>query len=103
MLLVAVYLAVNVTVIGWELVELARHPAALTAWRANLFAQQSNPMMMLVLAVVLFPKLALGLSGFETGVAVMPLVQGDGPDDEARLQARIANTRKPADDRGRAS
>ena len=41
-----------------------------------------------------FPKLALGLSGFETGVAVMPLVRGD-PDDNARKpRGRIRNTRK---------
>jgi hypothetical protein len=39
---------------------------------------------MIAFALIVFPKLALGLSGFETGVAVMPLVAGD----------RIRNTRK---------
>ena len=92
--LVVVYLAVNVVVIGFELYELARHASALSEWKANLFAQQSNPLMMAVLAVVMFPKLALGLSGFETGVAVMPLVAGEGETDEERLQARIRNTKK---------
>ncbi len=92
--LVALYLAVNVTVIGWELLALARDPTSISAWRTNLFAQQSNPLMIAVLAVLYFPKLALGLSGFETGVAVMPLVRGEGPDAEARLQSRIANTQK---------
>ncbi len=92
--LVAVFLAVNVTVIGWELVRLAQHPEAMSAWRENLLARESNPFMIVVLAIVLFPKLALGLSGFETGVAVMPLVSGTGPDEAAVLQSRIANTRR---------
>ena len=73
---------------------LIAHPAALAGWRAHLFAQQPNPWMMIVLSIVLFPKLALGLSGFETGVAVMPLVAGTGADPSARLEARVANTRK---------
>jgi hypothetical protein len=92
--LVALFLAVNVTVVVWELVAIARHPADVSAWRANLFAQESRPFMWIVLAVVLFPKLALGLSGFETGVAVMPLVAGGGSTPEERLESRIRNTRK---------
>jgi len=92
--LVAVYLAVNVVVVGWELVALFEHPVDLSVWRGHVFAQESRPWMILVMAVVLFPKLALGLSGFETGVAVMPLVEGDGETPEARLASRIANTRK---------
>jgi hypothetical protein len=44
--------------------------------------------------LLLFPKLALGLSGFETGVAVMPLVRGDAADTEAAPRGRIRNTKK---------
>jgi hypothetical protein len=92
--LVAVFLAVNVTVIAWELLALVRHPASVVSWRSALHAQESQPLMWGVMAIVLFPKLALGLSGFETGVTVMPLVAGDGRTAEERLAARVANTRK---------
>lgn len=92
--LVVVYLGVNTTVIGYELVQLAQHPEFLEAWRTNLFATPGNPWMLLLLSVWLFPKLALGLSGFETGVAVMPLVRGTGADEAAVLQSRITNTRR---------
>jgi hypothetical protein len=44
--------------------------------------------------LIFFPKLALGLSGFETGVAVMPLVRGEHGDDPHRPHGRIRNTRK---------
>jgi hypothetical protein len=93
--LVALFLAVNAIVIGYELVQLATHPDALTDWRARLFAERgSNPVMLAIGALILFPKLALGLSGFETGVAVMPLVRGHGASDQAVLRSRIVNTRK---------
>ena len=50
--------------------------------------------MMVALALLLFPKLALGLSGFETGVAVMPLVRGDPTDTDEQPAGRIRNTKK---------
>lgn len=98
-ILVAAYLALNLTLVVHELWMLVHHPEWLQAWKANLFAQESNPLMMVALALVLFPKLALGLSGFETGVAVMPLVRGvSGPatsvDPAIELRARVDNTRK---------
>lgn len=92
-LIVVAYLALNAVVIGWELVALWRDPSALPNWWHNVFVQQSNPLMILGLSLWYFPKLALGMSGFETGVAVMPLVEGHGETDEERLRSRIANTR----------
>jgi hypothetical protein len=92
--LVAIFLAVNVTVVGWEIVALLRDPSVVVAWRDNLFRQEPQPLMWVVLSIVLFPKLALGLSGFETGVAVMPLVEGRGSTPAEVLESRVRNTRK---------
>jgi hypothetical protein len=50
--------------------------------------------MMVAVALLVFPRLALGLSGFETGVAVMPLVEGAPDDSPAYPQGRIRNTQK---------
>jgi hypothetical protein len=84
-LLVGIYLALNVIVAAVGIYELAIHPWKLLEWKVNLFAQYQNPLILIGVAFLVFPKLALGLSGFETGVAVMPLVKGPG---------RIHNTRK---------
>ena len=75
--IVIAYLTLNIVVLVAGVQEIWRHPEVLSAWRASLFAQHGNPVMMAAMAIILFPKLALGLSGFETGVAVMPLVRGD--------------------------
>ncbi|HEX7296044.1 MAG TPA: hypothetical protein VF251_09855, partial [Pyrinomonadaceae bacterium] len=78
--LVFVYLLMNVVVISVGLFELATHPSHFPEWKAALFAHprvHGNSALILLVSLLLFPKLALGLSGFETGVAVMPLVKGD--------------------------
>jgi hypothetical protein len=94
-LIVAIYLVLNVVVVGWGLVEVLRHPEYIPRWRDGLMAvYHGNTVMMLVAALIVFPKLALGLSGFETGVAVMPLVEGDPDDDPAFPKGRIRNTKK---------
>jgi hypothetical protein len=92
--IVAIYLALNVVVIVWGLQEILHHPEYIPRWREALFTAYGNPLMMVGAALILFPKLALGLSGFETGVAVMPLVEGDPGDDPVLPQGRIRNTKK---------
>ena len=92
--IVAVYIALNVVVIVHGLLYIAAHPETVTEWRAALTRQHTNYGMALFAALLVFPRLALGLSGFETGVAVMPLVHGDGATAEEQLAARIRNTKK---------
>jgi hypothetical protein len=78
--LVAVYLALNLVVVTVALEHLVANPDLVVSWQQLLTTSYSSPVAMVAVALVVFPKLALGLSGFETGVAVMPLVRGD-PDD----------------------
>ena len=92
--LVGIYLVLNVIVVANGLQDIVRHPHLIMEWKAALFAKHGDPMMMGAMAIILFPKLALGLSGFETGVAVMPLVRGDATDTEASPAGRIRNTKK---------
>jgi amino acid permease len=90
--LVGAYLALNAIVVADAVMEVMRHPELFGKWRDALFQQHGSVWGMLGVALVLFPRLALGLSGFETGVSVMPLIEG-GPDDED-LKGTIRNTRK---------
>jgi len=92
--LVAVYLVLNLVVITDGFREMVLHPEIVRRWTGSLYVRHGNPLMMGAMALFLFPKLALGLSGFETGVAVMPLVRGDDTDTEDAPRGRIRNTRK---------
>jgi hypothetical protein len=49
---------------------------------------------MVTVALLVFPKLALGMSGFETCVAVMSQVKGDPTDTYADPAGRVRDTRK---------
>ena len=92
-LLVGVYLALNLIVVATGFYELATHPSYIPQWKNALFAHprvNGNPMLILGISLLLFPKLALGLSGFETGVAVMPLVRGPHRIRNTRLLLVIA-------------
>ncbi len=91
--LVGAYLALNLVVVGVSLLHVFEHPEKITQWQDLLFARHSNPLLMVGVALLLFPKLALGLSGFETGVAVMPLVKGAPGDTYENPKGRIHNTR----------
>ena len=101
--LVALYLLLNVIVIGSGVFYILTHGELLTQWWGHVQAGEWEIkhapvagvgfLPMLATCFLLFPKLALGLSGFETGVAVMPLVKGNPDDDPHRPEGRIHHAR----------
>jgi hypothetical protein len=116
-LLVFIYLLLNCIVLAYGLFEVVTHPSHFPEWKELMFRHPDvggSPWLILLVSLKLFPKLALGLSGFETGVAVMPLVKGktdvspaeveqlhttrgrfeSDPRLHALLEGRIQNTRK---------
>lgn len=116
-LLVFAYLILNLVVLTFGLYEVVTHPFHFPQWKQALLRHPSvngTAWMIVLVSLTLFPKLALGLSGFETGVAVMPLIKGDSelgadelesihatrstgeaePKIKNQLQGRIRNTKK---------
>ena len=91
---VAVYLVLNAVVLVVALQHVFTEAGAWTHWKERLWGTFPSPWRMITQAVIVFPGLALGLSGFETGVAVMPLVQGDPADTTEHPRGRIRNARK---------
>ena len=87
--LVAVFLVLNAIVIAVAFAQIGGNMVVIDDWWLALTAEHSNPLMMVGIALLVFPKLALGLSGFETGVAVMPQIQGDAGDTAAKPTGRI--------------
>ncbi len=90
------YMLLNVIVIARGFLEIARHPDAIDRWQGELALHGSLPQLLLASSLI-FPKLALGLSGFETGVSVMPLVSNGTGEAEplspgAPPKVRIAGT-----------
>ncbi|MCI3278540.1 APC family permease [Streptomyces cylindrosporus] len=92
--LVGTYLTLNVVVLAVSAWEVIGHPVRIGDWTDALTAEHSSPFAMVGVALLVFPKLALGMSGFETGVAVMPQVKGDPTDTWAKPAGRIRETRK---------
>jgi hypothetical protein len=92
--IVGAFLLTNLVVVAVGFYEIFSEPSSLADWRGSLSADYGNPLVMIGVSLLVFPQLALGLSGFETGVSMMPLVRGDPEDDPRRPKGRIHNTRK---------
>jgi hypothetical protein len=89
-MLVSVYLMLNLVVIGVAIYQISANVELINNWQIALFSTRTSAGSTGIVAIIgisllVFPRLALGLSGFETGVAVMPLIKNPG---------RIESTRK---------
>lgn len=117
--IVAVFLVLNAVTIVVALDQIFRvAPETFTNWHNHIWTHPDvagSIGWMALAACMLFPKLALGLSGFETGVVVMPLVKSDddiplppkedihgsrydpenvAPETDQYIQSRIRNGKK---------
>ncbi|GGS07540.1 APC family permease [Deinococcus sedimenti] len=92
--IVAVYLTLSLIVVGHGAAEVITHPTLLNGWWQALLGSYVSPLALIGAALLVFPALALGLSGFETGVVVMPLVKGDPTDTPQKPAGRIRNAKK---------
>lgn len=92
LVLVTVYLALNAVVIGDAMTHLSS--ARFGDWRHLLIQQHGSWWAVIGVSLTVFPQLALGMSGFETGVAVMSHVKGDPSDEPSRPAVRIHNTKR---------
>jgi hypothetical protein len=93
-ILVAAYLALNVVVITVSFGRVLEEPVLWSDWTTTLTQQHGNPLVIVGIALLVFPKLALGLSGFETGVAVMPHIHGDPGDTPDHPAGRIRGAKR---------
>lgn len=88
------YLLLNLVVLSVGLKEIFYHPDLWSNWHSDL-SVRGDWSLLLIGSALIFPRLALGLSGFETGVSVMPLVKGNSRDSSlARPMGQIQSTRK---------
>jgi hypothetical protein len=94
--LVVVYLSLNLIVVLTGLYQVFTNPSLLLNWKEAVLVSAGGQfdlrgiLMVVGLSLLVFPKLALGLSGFETGVAVMPLIEHPNRIQKTRRVLRTA-------------
>ncbi len=100
--LVVAYIGLTAIIIAAGVWYLVGHPTLLPHWLSEIAAGHyhlehaplsgAGPWVAIAIACLIFPKLALGMSGFETGVLHIHLVHGTKA-DPADAAARIRHTR----------
>ena len=92
--LVILFLGLNAVVVGAGIMQILADPALYAGWLDRLGEAHGTVFDALRTAAIAFPLLVLGLSGFETGVSMMPLVSAKGATPAAMLASRIRNSKK---------
>jgi hypothetical protein len=92
--LVAIFLTLNAVIVAVGISAVVAEPASFDLWMDRVAESGGNLGDVARVALFAFPLLVLGLSGFETGVSMMPLVSAEGFTEFQRLKSRVRNTRK---------
>ncbi len=95
-LIVALFIVLNVITISVGLYEIFWvRPEVFVSWQEAVWNRPNvdgSILWLAIAALYVFPKLALGLSGFETGVVVMPLIKGSDEPEVERLPRFISES-----------
>ncbi len=102
--LIGAYLLLNALLVGAGILRLADQPQIVSTWLDQLQRGELHndaPLLfedgwgsLVVLSLLFLPNLALGLSGFELSLILMPQVRGKASESESHPAGRIRNTRK---------
>lgn len=88
------FLTLTLVVLIRCIYEVYQHPDLITYW-LNAPVFQTNWTGVILASALIFPKLALGMSGFETGVSVMPLItNARDKSNTGRPEYRIMGAKK---------
>jgi hypothetical protein len=89
---VGIYMLLTALVIGSGLYYLYEHPELVRSWWTTMQGESSARL--LGRSFFAFPRMSLGLSGFELSMVVLPLIRGLPSDDSANPRGRVRNARK---------
>jgi hypothetical protein len=103
-IVVVMYMAANAVVLISGLLYLKAHPELLSDWWHNVISGEGRFApdqsywaiggTIAAASLLTFPKMSLGLSGFELSMVVMPLIRGGRQDTPADPRRRVRNARK---------
>jgi hypothetical protein len=100
---VFVYLSLNTMVLASAVLYLNAHPTVLASWwqsamegkgAASGVSAWSAGLAIAATSILAFPRVSLGLSGFELSMVVMPLIRGRQDDTPEKPRGRVQNARK---------